>query len=217
MVRCTSCAHDNPPGLPRCQNCGANLPASTGPALRIDDDLAARVRSLTEAGLKIEAIKLFRERTGAGLKAAKDAVEAIERGQAPPASPVGDRAFEDEVATLLERGQKIEAIKRYRERTGVGLKEAKDAVEAIQRGQAVPSGPQGDGDLEDEVVSWLERGRKIEAIKRYRGRTGVGLKEAKDAVERMAERRGLVTSQGAGCLGVVLLALISLVWLVGLR
>jgi large subunit ribosomal protein L7/L12 len=217
MVRCPSCAHDNPPGLPRCRNCGAELPASTRPAPHIDDDLAARVRSLTEAGRKIEAIKLFRERTGAGLKEAEDAVEAIERGQAPPASPVGDRAFEDEVATLLERGQKIEAIRRYRERTGVGLKEAKDAVEAIRRGQAVPSGPQSDRDLEDEVATLLERGQQIEAIKRYRERTRVGLKEAKDAVERMAERRGLITSQGAGCLGLALLALISLVWFVGLR
>jgi ribosomal protein L7/L12 len=162
MVRCTSCAHDNPPGLPRCLDCGADLPASTSPALRVDDDLVARVRSLMEAGQKIEAIKLFRERTGAGLK------------------------------------------------------ESKDAVEAIQRGQAVPSGPQSDRDLEDEVVSLLEQGQKIEAIKRYRERTGVGLKGAKEAVERMAERRGLVTSQGAGCLGVVLLALMSLVWLVGL-
>src|SRR5262249_34027835 len=163
MVRCTSCAHDNPPGLPRCQNCGADLVASTSPALRVDDDLVARVRSLTEAGQKIEAIKLFRERTGAGLK------------------------------------------------------ESKDAVEAIQRGQAARSGPQSDRDLEDEVVSFLEQGQKIEAIKRYRERTGVGLKEAKDAVKRMAERRGLATSQGAGCFGVVLLALMSLAWLVGLR
>jgi ribosomal protein L7/L12 len=100
---------------------------------------------------------------------------------------------------------------------GVGLKEAKDAVEAIQRGQAARSGPQGDRDLENEVVSFLEQGQKIEAIKRYRERTGVGLKEAKDAVERMAERRGLATSQGAGCFGAVLLALMFLVWLVGLR
>jgi ribosomal protein L7/L12 len=100
---------------------------------------------------------------------------------------------------------------------GVGLKEAKDAVEAIQRGQAARSGPLGDRDLEDEVVSLLEQGQKIEAIKRYRERTGVGLKEAKDAVERMAERRGLATSQEAGCFGVVLLAWMFLVWLVGLR
>src|SRR5262249_42665654 len=149
MIRCTFCAHDNPPGLSRCQNCGVDLPILTSRALRVDDHLVARVRSLMEAGQKIEAIKLFRERTGASLKESKDAVEAIQRGQAFPAGSLGDRAFEDEVATLLEQGQKIEAIKRYRERTGVGLKEAKDAVEAIQRGQAAPSGPQSDRDLQD--------------------------------------------------------------------
>tara|TARA_R110002096_G_scaffold285473_1_gene479273 strand:- start:655 stop:912 length:258 start_codon:yes stop_codon:yes gene_type:complete len=32
---------------------------------------------------------------------------------------------------LLESGQKIQAIKIYRETTGVGLKEAKEAVEAL--------------------------------------------------------------------------------------
>jgi ribosomal protein L7/L12 len=38
-----------------------------------------------------------------------------------------------EVEQLLRRGNKIEAIKVYREKTGVGLKEAKDAVEEIER------------------------------------------------------------------------------------
>lgn len=37
----------------------------------------------------------------------------------------------DDVKLLMRQGSKIEAIKLYRERTGVGLKEAKDAVEAI--------------------------------------------------------------------------------------
>jgi hypothetical protein len=36
-----------------------------------------------------------------------------------------------EVRALMERGQKIEAIRLYRERTGVSLKEAKDYVEAL--------------------------------------------------------------------------------------
>lgn len=36
-----------------------------------------------------------------------------------------------------------------------------------------------------EVISCLQRGRKIEAIKRYREFTGTGLKEAKEAVEAM--------------------------------
>lgn len=42
-----------------------------------------------------------------------------------------------------------------------------------------------------QVVTELEGGRKIEAIKVYRDLTGAGLKEAKDAVEAMARDRGL--------------------------
>lgn len=38
-----------------------------------------------------------------------------------------------EVIDCLQRGRKIEAIKRYREFTGTGLKEAKEAVEALER------------------------------------------------------------------------------------
>lgn len=44
----------------------------------------------------------------------------------------GDEPWMQEVRSLLRRGQKIGAIKVYREHTGVGLKEAKDAVEAME-------------------------------------------------------------------------------------
>lgn len=37
-----------------------------------------------------------------------------------------------EVVALLREGKKIQAIKAYRERTGAGLKEAKDAVETLE-------------------------------------------------------------------------------------
>jgi ribosomal protein L7/L12 len=131
MAYCMFCAHDNPPGLRRCRNCGADLPEATGPGMSSGDDLESRVRSLMAEGQKIEAIKLYRERTGAGLKESKDAVEAIQRGQSAPAVPASDRDFEAELVALLERGQKIGAIKLYRERTGVGLKDAKDAVESL--------------------------------------------------------------------------------------
>jgi len=43
------------------------------------------------------------------------------------------RVDETAIEHMLRRGNKIEAIKIYREKTGVGLKEAKDAVEAIER------------------------------------------------------------------------------------
>lgn len=38
-----------------------------------------------------------------------------------------------QVTEALQRGEKIQAIKHYREATGVGLKEAKEFIEEIQR------------------------------------------------------------------------------------
>jgi ribosomal protein L7/L12 len=100
--------------------------------------LEQTVRYWLGRGSKIEAIKAYRQATGVGLKEAKDAVEAFERGEplllsdepaAPPQSPQG---LNEQVRLLLQQGNKIEAIKVYREATGCGLKEAKDAVEAIE-------------------------------------------------------------------------------------
>jgi len=44
----------------------------------------------------------------------------------------------DAVRDAIQRGRKIEAIKLYRQATGVGLKEAKDTVEAAERGMKAP-------------------------------------------------------------------------------
>ena len=57
-------------------------------------------------------------------------------------------------------------------------------------------------------LALLQNGRKIEAIKVYRERHGVGLKEAKDAVEELAGRHG-IAAQGSGCAGVVLLGVLG--------
>ena len=47
----------------------------------------------------------------------------------------------DRVKTALFEGRKIEAIKLYREQTGVGLKEAKDAMDHLEA-QLRASSPQ---------------------------------------------------------------------------
>ncbi len=113
----------------------------------------------------------------------------------------------DQLRALLAQNQKIEAIKFYRERTGVGLKEAKDAVEALERGEspAPPRQQPEHGPWEPEIVALMEQGRKIDAIKLHRENTGLGLKDAKEAVEAIAARHGIAPSR-SGCLGVVLLA-----------
>lgn len=125
-------------------------PAAEAPPVD-GSDLAGAARALLAAGKKIEAVKLVRERTGLGLKEAKDFVDGLEQGApAAPAVPVtpGQQggilgelrsvmAMTDdvnrEIQALLAAGKKIEAIKLVRERTGMNLKQAKDLVEHAER------------------------------------------------------------------------------------
>ncbi|MGD0897024.1 MAG: acylphosphatase [Thermoguttaceae bacterium] len=105
------------------------------------EPLLAQIQTLLAEGRKIEAIKRYREATGAGLAAAKEMVEAIERGEPlPKTEPMGSSS-EMEIVSLLTAGKKIEAIKLCQERTGAGLKEAKDAVEAIAAGHGIVARP----------------------------------------------------------------------------
>jgi ribosomal protein L7/L12 len=97
-----------------------------------------------------------------------------------------------EIRRALAAGNKIAAIKRYRALTGVGLKEAKDAVEAIAVGRPVAPAIAAFGispqSGHNTVIALLAAGNKIAAIKLYREAIGVGLEEAKEAVEALALR-----------------------------
>jgi ribosomal protein L7/L12 len=154
-----------------------------------------RLRQLINEKQKILAIKLYREETGANLQEAKRAVERTEaqmRGEQLEASQSTSYMSQgkmEEVERLMKAGQKIKAIKAYREATGAGLKEAKEAVERME-GETKEASPQESStqtkpDLVDPVKlqSLIREGRKIEAIKYIRQQRGVGLKEAKEAVD----------------------------------
>jgi ribosomal protein L7/L12 len=100
----------------------------------------------------------------------------------------------DDVFEALENGQTIEAIKLLRAATGLGLKETKDMIDAYQRGEPVSVSMGGSFDqLPASVLSAIQSGNKIEAIKLLREQTGLGLKEAKDAVEAMTMPKPGVT------------------------
>ena len=143
------------------------------------------------AGRKIEAIKAYREMTGVGLREAKDVVEALERGEAVATStgvtfgqhPVDIVA---QLESLIPR-QKIAAIKLYREHTGVGLKTAKDSVEAIARGDFVGwQSRVGQFDLE-HVKHLIRSGRKIDAVAYYRQQLGLEPGDARALVDTLEE------------------------------
>lgn len=201
------------------QNASSRLDELDACLVRRDD-----VASLLQAGQKINAIKIYREDTGASLSDAKTAIERMElglrlygAGVAPlpgfqekvslagasiPAYEIDMEALQVEVEHLLIQGRKINAIKLYRERTGLGLREAKDAIDLIEntllvrgpspltRAQTVEVNPNEEREinmeaLTGEIERLLIQNEKIKAIKLYRERTGLGLREAKDAVEQI--------------------------------
>lgn len=95
-----------------------------------------------------------------------------------PAAAAADAAAE--IEQLVRAGQKIAAIRRYRALHGVGLAEAKKAIELLIFGGA-GSDP---ADIEGAIDRALLEGRKIAAIKLFRQAHGTDLLTAKKAIER---------------------------------
>jgi ribosomal protein L7/L12 len=106
----------------------------------------------------------------------------------------------DELLKLIRDGQKIVAVKRYREITGVGLQEALYAVSQLVPGAAAFGGagssasyrslpplpsvdPKKLKEAEAAAMAALRENNAIEAIRRYRQHTHLDLKEAKEAVD----------------------------------
>lgn len=115
---------------------------------------------------------------------------------------------DEKVRELLAAGRKIEAIKLYREETGLGLAEAKSAVEEIDAGGSHSvKDPFEDKELVDKIVNMLERGEHMDAVKLYREQAGAGMMESKKAVDSIAEKNGINVPSGSGCLKVILLGI----------
>lgn len=121
--------------------------------------------------------------------------------------------FSNELLELIQGGRKIEAIKRYREHTGTGLLEARQAIEFLEQGKLPPSTDTNPGEWEAEVLTQLAHHRKIAAIKIYREHTGAGLKEAKEAVEKLAAEHGIQTVSGCSSSAATVLLVFVLVYI----
>jgi len=99
-----------------------------------------------------------------------------------------------DVIEAIGRGRTIDAIKRLRKATGMGLAEAKSAIEMHVRanppapGQArhgadARSAPDLGRVLPEAVMEALQRGDTLGAIRVLRERTGLSLKAARERVE----------------------------------
>lgn len=104
----------------------------------------------------------------------------------------------DELKRKVLAGDKIGAIKFYREQTGVGLAEAKSTIEQLEtqlrgfesasvtlpQSASTSATPQSTAAIAEALFA----GKKIAAIKLYRAKHQVGLAEAKHAVEEIEKQ-----------------------------
>lgn len=114
------------------------------------------------------------------------------------AVPTDHGLLTDQIKALLARGKKLEAIKLAHSKTGFTLEAAKDMVETIEKADSAATAQshapatvdpialiRNAKDLSNEVLQLVKQGRKIDAIQLIRDRTGLGLKEAKEIVDRL--------------------------------
>lgn len=87
------------------------------------------------------------------------------------------------IASLWRHNDKIAAIKRLREETGMGLAEAKHALESQLDVDDGLEPPREGAELRAAIETALAGGDKIVAIKLLKDATGIGLKDAKDRIE----------------------------------
>lgn len=122
MTRCAKCNSDVPFDRGQCPQCGATVGGAAS-------ELECEVRSLLAQERKIEAVKLYRERTGTNLLEAKNAVEAIEAGAIPP--PADGSDLESELMRHLRKGETLAAVALYSQRKGVSQVDAEQAIELL--------------------------------------------------------------------------------------
>ena len=120
--------------------------------------------------------------------------------------PVGQ--LPPDVLKALESGRTIDAIKRLRKATGLGLAEAKAMIDAHTRSQPPPvpslggsravNAPDGGRVLPEAVLEALQRGDKIAAARLLRERLGLSLNAAKKRIES-AGATGRGSKPDRGC------------------
>src|SRR4030042_666033 len=146
-IRCPYCGTSViVPEALRVKNSGSPVPSTffTVSDARSQAEIKEKLDFIKEtavAGNKIVAVKAVRETFSIGLNQAVDLVEAMQRGEQvdlntlqglyPPSDSTTtlDPAIMQQILVLIRSGDKIGAIKLFRQATDVGLKDAKDAID----------------------------------------------------------------------------------------
>ncbi len=95
----------------------------------------------------------------------------------------------EKVVQLVQQGQKLMALKVYRDETGCDLSTCKDVIDELER-QLKETALRETLDMQpdDEVIQLLKRGEKLMVVKVYKEKTGCDLILAKDYIDELYEQ-----------------------------
>jgi ribosomal protein L7/L12 len=101
--------------------------------MMISKEMEQQIELLLSQNRKLEAVKLVLETTHCGLKEAKDFVDNFRPGNSLASTePRSKGDIDGELLNLLANGNKLAAVKLYKDATGKGLAESKDYVDSLQ-------------------------------------------------------------------------------------
>lgn len=100
----------------------------------LTDDQINQLLNELKAGRKLSAVKLCKEWTGRSLLESKNFVESLATGQACGTNDLDSNLAVNEIDRILDaiqKGKKLDAIKLYKESSGLSLMESKRFVERL--------------------------------------------------------------------------------------
>ncbi len=188
--------------------------------MKLTSEQKQQIERLLQSGNKVEAIKQLRNIGDVGLAEAKALLDAMEGGDhraaAHDQAPRNLREAEQAALAALRENNVMEAIKRYRRHTKLGLKESKDAVDAL----SVVHRSEGRIPIKvaQALIAMVAEGRKEDALTHVMSHAGYDDAEARALIRNIGKMRPGAASCASGCLkAIVALAVLGgLAWY-GLR
>ncbi len=117
----------------------------------------------------------------------------------------------DAILQQLLSGNKLEAVKLYKDQTQSSLAEAKAAIEGLSATIAQPAVQVfNDSSMESELEQLIYSRQKLAAVKLYRERHSVSLLDAKHAVEKLTEElqtqspERFIANSSTGCASILI-------------
>lgn len=140
-----------------------------------------------------EAIKIIQDKKSLSYDDAKAYIEHLDKDIVNQYSNIDMNIVNKTILELIDKDQKIAAIKYYRDKTGLGLADAKNYIDNMALNREFMNiedfdEPKVEIDMESlnrELVNLIKSGKKIEAIKIYREKTGKNLKESKEYIDSL--------------------------------